>query len=156
MLIGLMNYFERHLPYVGYYAPVGGSANPEKGTHPIDNQLRLIHDAFELKYDLKSMFCVSEDEAVREVAAGKRGDLVDRIYAAFQGYKDMHDMVIIPGTSVGSGRFDAEIASAIAAPALIACQAKDQSLQDIARKVMMKKVMLDDYKVCRYWLTVVH
>eukprot|EP00878_Enallax_costatus_P009319 GHUV01009739.1.p1 GENE.GHUV01009739.1~~GHUV01009739.1.p1 ORF type:complete len:586 (+),score=159.89 GHUV01009739.1:322-2079(+) len=147
LLIGLVNYFERHLPYVGYYAPVGGSANPEKGTHPMDNQLRLIHDAFELKYDLKSMFCVSEDEAVREVAAGKRGDLVDRIYAAFQGYKEMHDMVIVHGTSVGSGRFDAEIASAIAAPAVIACQAKDQSLNDIARKVMMKKVMLDDYKV---------
>lgn len=153
LLIGLVNYFERHLPYVGYYAPIGGSANPDKSNHPIDRQLRLIHDAFEFKYDVKSMMGVSEEEAVRDVAAGKRADLTDRIYAAFQGYREMHDMVIVHGTSVGSGKLDAEIASAISSPAVIACQAKGLSLQDITRKVMLKKALMDDHKVssrCSY------
>lgn len=109
--------------------------------------MRLIHDAFELKYDVKSMMGVPEDEAVRLLAAGKRAELLDRIYASFATYRDMHDMVIVHGTSLGSGKLDAEIASAISTPAVITCQAKDKSLQDITRKVMLKKVLLDDHKV---------
>jgi BioD-like phosphotransacetylase family protein len=84
--------------------------------------LRLVHDAFELRSDVRSMFGVPEEEAVRLVASGKRPELIDRIYASYAAYKDTHDVVIVQGTSLGSGKLDAEIAGALGAPAIIACQ----------------------------------
>eukprot|EP00882_Tetradesmus_deserticola_P027312 GHRQ01030204.1.p1 GENE.GHRQ01030204.1~~GHRQ01030204.1.p1 ORF type:complete len:190 (+),score=57.14 GHRQ01030204.1:123-692(+) len=101
LLLGLVNYFERHLPFVGYFAPIGGSANPSSGSHPMDRHLRLVHDTFEPKYDVKQMMGVPEEEAVRLVAAGQRAELLDRVYAAFAAFREMHDMVIVHGTSVG-------------------------------------------------------
>lgn len=110
------------LSAVGYFSPIGGSAHPESGNHPLDRHLRLVHDAFELHSDVKSMFGVAEDEAVRLLASGKRSELIDRIYASYAAYKDMHDVVLVQGSSIGSGKLDAEIAGAINAPAIIACQ----------------------------------
>ncbi|KAF8061400.1 pta [Scenedesmus sp. PABB004] len=147
LLLGLMNYFERHLPFVGYFAPIGGSANPDTGDHPLDRHLRLVHDTFELKYETRLMQGVAEEEAVRLVAAGRRGELLDRIYASFVAYKEMHDMVIVHGTAIGSGKLDAEIASALESPALITAQAKDASITDIARRTLLKKALLDEHKV---------
>lgn len=88
----------------------------------MDRHLKLVHDAFELRSDVRSMFGVCEDEAVKLVASGRRPELIDRIYASFAAYKDMHDVVIVQGTSLGSGKLDAEIAGALGAPAVIACQ----------------------------------
>lgn len=51
--------------------------------------------------------------------------------------------------AAGSGKLDAEIASAISSPAIITCQAKDQSLADLKRKILLKKALLDDHKVRR-------
>lgn len=109
---------------VGYFSPIGGTAHPETGSHPLDKHLRLVHDTFELRSDVKSMFGVAEDEAVRLVASGKRAELIDRIYASYMAYKDSHDVVLVQGTSLGSGKLDAEIAGALNAPAIIACQVK--------------------------------
>ena len=68
--MGLVNYFEHHLPYVGYFAPIGGTANPETGSHPMDKQLKLIHDSFELKYDVKTMMGITEEEAASQSTQG--------------------------------------------------------------------------------------
>jgi hypothetical protein len=46
---------QRHLPFVGYFAPIGGSANPDSGSHPLDRHLKLVRDSFELKYDIKQV-----------------------------------------------------------------------------------------------------
>jgi hypothetical protein len=42
LLLGLLNYFERHLPFVGYFTPVGGSgeAGPLPGV--VQKHLELI------------------------------------------------------------------------------------------------------------------
>jgi hypothetical protein len=47
------------------------------------------------------MMGVPEEEAVRLVAAGQRAELLDRVYASFAAYREMHDMVIVHGTGVG-------------------------------------------------------
>eukprot|EP00775_Hariotina_reticulata_P002838 gene2838-3131_t len=146
LLLGLVNYFERHLPYVGYFMPIAGTAHPETGDHPLDKQLRLIHDAFELKYDIRSMMGVPEEEAVKLVTSGKRAELLDKIFAAYTSYKEMHDVVLVHGVALGAGRLDADVASAINAPAILTCQAKDQTAADIVRKVTIKKALLDDFK----------
>jgi BioD-like phosphotransacetylase family protein len=109
---------------VGYFCPIGGSAHPDSGSHPLDRHLRLVHDAFELCSDVKTMFGVAEDEAVKLLAMGKRAELIDRIYASYAAYKDMHDVVLVQGTSIGTGKLDAEIAGVLNAPAIIACQVR--------------------------------
>lgn len=147
LILGLVNYFERHMPDVGYFSPIGGTAHPETGSHPLDKHLRLVHDAFELRSDVRSMFGVAEDEAVRLVASGKRAELIDRIYASYMSYKDSHDVVLVQGTSLGSGKLDAEIAGALNAPAIIACQAKDLPIGELVQKATMKKVLLSEQKV---------
>jgi len=110
------------VPAVGYFSPIGGSADPETGTLPLDRHLRLVHDAFQLRSDVRSMIGVPHDEAVKLVTSGRRPELIDRIYAAYAAYKDAHDIVIVQGTSLGTGKLDAEIAGALNAPAIIACQ----------------------------------
>lgn len=147
LLLGLVNYFERHMPYVGYFCPIGGSAHPDSGSHPLDRHLRLVHDAFELCSDVKTMFGVAEDEAVKLLAMGKRAELIDRIYASYAAYKDMHDVVLVQGTSIGTGKLDAEIAGVLNAPAIIACQAKDLPIGEIVQKATLKKVMMIEQKV---------
>lgn len=107
---------------MGYFAPIGGTAHPDTGSHAMDRHLRLVHDAFQLRSDIRSMFGVTEDEAVRLLASGHRSDLIDRIYASYAAYKDMHDVVIVQGTMLGTGKLDAEIAGALNAPAIIAAQ----------------------------------
>jgi hypothetical protein len=53
---------------------------------------------------LLQMMGVPEEEAVRLVAAGQRAELLDRVYASFAAYKEMHDMVIVHGTAIGEGQ----------------------------------------------------
>jgi BioD-like phosphotransacetylase family protein len=80
------------------------------------------------------MFGVAEDDAVKLLASGKRAELIDRIYASYAAYKDMHDVVLVQGTSIGSGKLDAEIAGALNAPTIIACQVgtcRDQCVLDL-------------------------
>jgi hypothetical protein len=50
---------------------------------------------------LLQMMGVPEEEAVRLIAAGQRSELLDRVYASFTAYREMHDMVIVHGTAVG-------------------------------------------------------
>jgi BioD-like phosphotransacetylase family protein len=147
LLLGLVNYFERHLPYVGYFIPIAGTAHPETGDHALDKQLRLVHDAFELKYDMKAMMGVPEEEAVKLLTSGKKAELLDRIFASYTSYKEMHDVVLVHGLGLGTGRLDADVASAINAPAIITCRASNQTAADIVRKVQLKKALLDDLKV---------
>lgn len=124
-LLTVLQHFLPVLCAVGYFAPIGGSADPSKGTHPTDRHLQLMRDAFELRSDLRSMSGVPEDEAVKLMASGKRAELMDRIFASFTAYKDMHDVVIVQGATLGSGRLDAEIAGVLNTPTIIACQVRD-------------------------------
>jgi hypothetical protein len=50
---------------------------------------------------LPQMMGVPEEEAVRLVAAGQRAELLDRVYASFAAFREMHDMVIVHGTAIG-------------------------------------------------------
>lgn len=50
LILGLLNYFERHLPFVGYFSPITGSHNAGS-QHPVDRHLQLIRSVFEMKGD---------------------------------------------------------------------------------------------------------
>jgi hypothetical protein len=44
LILGLLNYFERHLPRVGYFTPLGGS--PRGAAHPTDAHVKLVQSVF--------------------------------------------------------------------------------------------------------------
>jgi hypothetical protein len=44
LILGMLNYFERHLPFVGYFTPIGGA--PGVGKDLTGPHLRLIQSVF--------------------------------------------------------------------------------------------------------------
>jgi BioD-like phosphotransacetylase family protein len=147
LLLGLVNYFERHLPYVGYFAPIGGTANVDS-KNTVDAQLRLVHGAFEQKQDIRSMFGVPADEATRMIAAGKTADMMDQIYSAYAAYKDMNDVVVVQGTDVGAEDMDSQIAAALGTPAIITVKWHEgNSVSDVHTKLLLKRQALAEHKV---------
>jgi len=147
LLLGLVNYFERHLPYVGYFAPIGGTASVDTN-HPVDQHLRLIHDVFDLKHDVRQMVGLPEDEATRMIAAGKTADMLDRIYASYAAYKDMHDVVIVQATGVGTEEVEAQLAASLGCPAIITGRmGKHLGVADLHTQLVLKRHSLVDHKV---------
>ena len=60
-IVGLFNYFERHLPGVGFFSPIAAQGHDGH----VDLHVELIHKAFGLGHDVRSMSAVTEDEATR-------------------------------------------------------------------------------------------
>lgn len=46
LLLGMLNYFERHLPYVGYFTPFGGAAAGKASALPTDAHVKLMQSVF--------------------------------------------------------------------------------------------------------------
>jgi hypothetical protein len=154
LLLGLVNYFERHLPYVGYFAPIGGTAAVDTD-HPVDQHLRLIHDVFDLKHDVRQMVGLPEDEATRMIAAGKTADMLDRIYASFAAYKSMHDVVIVQGSGVGTEEVEAQLAASLSCPAIITGRmGRHLGVADLHTQLVLKRQSLVDHKASRGCLMV--
>ena len=64
-IVGLFNYFERHMPGVGYFNPIAAQGADGK----VDLHVDLIHKTFGLRHDMRNMYAVTEDEATRVGAA---------------------------------------------------------------------------------------
>ena len=68
LILGLLNYFERHLPFVGYFAPWAGSLNAST-QHPIDRHIQLVRSVFEMKGDTR---CAAAAAAAAAPARSRR------------------------------------------------------------------------------------
>lgn len=147
-MIGLMNYFERHIPYVGLFSSVAGTGGSDS-PHPVDKHLQLIHAAFNHRgADLQNMIGATEDEATKAMAAGKLNDLLDKIYGNFAAYKEEHDLVVVEGASIGGSEFDAQIAGALNTPVLLGLNAEGHATAgDLFNLAMLKRQIYLDHKV---------
>jgi BioD-like phosphotransacetylase family protein len=61
----------------------------------------MVHSAFALKDDPRTMYAVTRKEAVGLLAQDKGDELLDRIYTAYEEYSEKHDLVVIEGTHEG-------------------------------------------------------
>ncbi|EFJ49262.1 phosphate acetyltransferase [Volvox carteri f. nagariensis] len=131
LLLGLMNYFEKHLPKVGYFQPITGRPSPDSKLKA-DRTLELMHSVFKMTCEPDHMVGVQEAEAARLIAAGKQAELLDRIYAAYVSYKEGHDVVLVdgPGQMMGDTELDAQIASALGSPVLMAMMGNHSFVAD--------------------------
>lgn len=145
-LLGLVNYFERHLPFVGFFIPVAGPPLPGSSSG-VDRHVELIHQAFDWKFDVKNMMGVSEEEATRAISLGKGNDVLDKIYAKYAAYKEQHDVVVIEGTKLG-GDMDAQISAALNAPVLLTVAADpNASANDMYNEAMLRLQVFREHKV---------
>jgi BioD-like phosphotransacetylase family protein len=126
LLLGLLNYLERHLPDVGYFLPVGSPTTERDPITGLDRRAQLVAAQSDHRAlgDPRDMVAVAEEEAALMIASGRTSELLDRIYAAYAAMKDRHDMVVVEGTGVGGAEFEAQVAAALGTPVLLALDAR--------------------------------
>jgi len=125
LLLGLTNYFERHVARVGYFLPVGGPSadrDPRTGADPRAELVAAASDHRALG-DPRLMVAVPEEEAARLMASGRASELLDRIYSAFAAARLRHDVVVVEGTGVGGSEFEAQVCAALGTPVLLTLNA---------------------------------
>lgn len=70
LLIGLMDYFLRHIPSIGFFQPIGSPHTPTGSHSAAQSHADLLHAAFPLKGSPESSVGVTQQEAVRTKAHG--------------------------------------------------------------------------------------
>ncbi|EFJ50359.1 phosphate acetyltransferase [Volvox carteri f. nagariensis] len=149
LLLGFFNYFERHLPHVGFFEPIAHEALASSELK-IDRHVELVYKVFNLKGDATRMTGVQDAEAARMIANGQHSELLDRIYANFVSYKEGHDLVLVegPGPLMGGTELDAQIAATINAPVLMTMTGSPNcSVSDYYNRAMVKRQVFLDHKV---------
>ncbi|KAI8473674.1 MAG: phosphate acetyltransferase [Monoraphidium minutum] len=142
-----MNYFERHLPFVGYFSPLAGTYGATSD-HPVDRHLRLIRSVYEMKGDASQMVGQLEDEAARLIAGGKTADLLDRMYANYAKYKESKDLVLVTSPPMVGEQLDAQIASALGAPVLLAMDGSEGlTAAELYRQASLRQQLFREHKV---------
>ena len=86
--------------------PIAGDAFPSDTGGGASRYVELLSRSFNITDAPQDMTAVSRREAVAALAHEKPGELLDRIFAAFQDYKAkyQHDMVLVGGTHEGNSR----------------------------------------------------
>ncbi|KAK9820016.1 hypothetical protein WJX72_005170 [[Myrmecia] bisecta] len=105
--------------------------------------VELLHEAFGLAEPMSRMVGVRGYEAVQLLASGRQDELMDRIFDAYESYKELHELVILEGVSTGSlGRttadLDAKIASVLNTPVLMVQDAD----RDVGEAQMLNAAMI--------------
>lgn len=128
VLIGMMNYFQRHVPRVGYFQPIGTDQFPHSMTG-LPRHVELLHSVFQMPGDPTRMFGLSKAEAMSLLATGKTGEMMDWLYEAYEQYRKGFDLVLVEGPSMDSMgsnflELSAQIASNLGAPAMLLTNAE--------------------------------
>lgn len=100
MLIGLMEYFQRHVPSVGFFMPIGTEPLQGNTDLPVPKHIALLRKHFGLRDSPRSMYGVSQKEAQALLAAGRTEELMDRIWTSYSDYKQGKEMVIVEGATL--------------------------------------------------------
>lgn len=86
--------------------PIAGDPFPSDTGGGASRYVELLSKSFNISDAPQDMTAVSRREVVAALATEKPGELLDRIFAAFQDYKAKykHDMILIGGTHEGATR----------------------------------------------------
>ncbi|KAG2450893.1 hypothetical protein HYH02_004725 [Chlamydomonas schloesseri] len=151
LLLGWLNYLERHLPHVGFFEPIGGKALAGSELK-VDRHVELMYRVFKMSGDPKRMTGISDAEAALLIANGKQPEVLDRIYAAYMAYKDGAELDLClvegPGPLMGGTELDAQIAAALNAPVLMSMSGRpNATANDYYNTAMVKRQVFADHKV---------
>lgn len=99
LLIGLMDYFLRHIPSIGFFQPIGNARTSPGSRTSTPSHADLLHAAFPLKGSPDSSVGITQQEAVTRLAAGQVEDLMEDIYQAYEKYRAGFDAVVMEGAT---------------------------------------------------------
>eukprot|EP00884_Botryococcus_braunii_P005478 jgi/Botrbrau1/14931/Bobra.0018s0035.1 len=85
VLLGLMDYFERFIPRIGYFQPLAGEKFVNSTTG-LPRHVELLHTYFKMGGDPKAMVALQREDALDMLTAGQEDEMLDAVYAAFQQY----------------------------------------------------------------------
>ncbi|KAL3156629.1 hypothetical protein ABBQ38_000914 [Trebouxia sp. C0009 RCD-2024] len=148
ILLGLTDYFERHMSSVGFFQPVSGEAFPNSSSG-LSRHIDLMRSAFKMKQDPSQQSGISAKEAAKLLSTGQTEELMDIIYNKYVEYRKQHDLVVIEGLSgrePGLGNvndLDAKIAATLETPVLLVLDSQTEqgfsSATDLANAVLIGK-----------------
>ncbi|KAL3132395.1 hypothetical protein ABBQ32_008961 [Trebouxia sp. C0010 RCD-2024] len=148
ILLGLTDYFERHMSSVGFFQPVSGEAFPNSSSG-LSRHIDLMRSAFKMKQDPSQQSGISAKEAAKLLSVGQTDELMDIIYNKYVEYRKQHDLVVIEGLSgrePGLGNvndLDAKIAATLETPVLLVLDSQTEqgfsSATDLANAVLIGK-----------------
>jgi phosphate acetyltransferase len=120
ILIGLLEYFQRHIPSVGFFMPVGSEPLTNVDP-PVPKHVALLRKHFSLVDPARSMYGVPQSEASSLLASGRTDELLDRVWSAYSEYRRGKELVIVEGSYVEgvanqvelNGRFASELGAPV-------------------------------------------
>mmetsp|Transcript_4754 Transcript_4754/g.13675 ORF Transcript_4754/g.13675 Transcript_4754/m.13675 type:complete len:790 (-) Transcript_4754:298-2667(-) len=154
LLIGLMEFFLRRYPKVGFFQPVAGLPFPHS-TSGLPRHVELLRSAFSANEEGHPMqqFAVTREECVDMIAHGQTDQLMQRVDEAFQAYVPRFSFTIAEGThqdgpvGVPGDRLllNARLASIMGAPVLLALDMRpDASFADHANFAAIARDTVDE------------
>jgi phosphate acetyltransferase len=139
--LGIMTILDRTIHRIGFFRPV---AIPYRligsETTVPDRDIHLMREVFKLDCEVSEMFGVTGKQAESMTAAGKQGELLERILEAYKRLEEKVDFVVCEGTeflsSTSSMEFDfnTQVARDLNAPVVLVVDGSSSDAEEIFSK----------------------
>ena len=137
--LGVMEMLFRKLDCVGFFRPI---INPDS-QNPKDPDIQLISAQFNLSLPYEKMYGITQAEADRLMALGKKGEIIEKIIEKYNDAQRHCDFILCEGTdfvsSTAGVEFDinASIIKNLSCPVLLIANAFQKPLKDVSRLVSL-------------------
>ncbi|MCP4719271.1 MAG: phosphate acetyltransferase, partial [Desulfobacteraceae bacterium] len=137
--LGVMEMLFRKLDCVGFFRPI---INPDSENSK-DPDIQLIAAQFNLSLPYEKMYGITQAEADRLMALGKKGEIIERIIEKYNDAQRHCDFILCEGTdfvsSTAGVEFDinASIIKNLSCPVLLVANAFQKPLKDVSRLVSL-------------------
>lgn len=137
--LGVMEMLFRKLDCVGFFRPI---INPDS-QNPKDPDIQLIAAQFNLSLPYEKMYGITQAEADRLMALGKKGEIIEKIIEKYNDAQRHCDFILCEGTdfvsSTAGVEFDinASIIKNLSCPVLLIANAFQKPLKDVSRLVSL-------------------
>ncbi len=137
--LGLMEMLSRKRARLGFFRPVIAHADRP------DNDIQLIADRYGLEIGVRAVHAFTHDEAQRELAAGRHGEVLKAILDRYKQLEAECDFVLCEGTdytgvsSAFEFDFNATVAKNLGAPILPVIRGRDRTADEIHNAIQVAR-----------------
>lgn len=137
--LGVMEMLFRKLDCVGFFRPI---INPDAKT-PQDPDILLMATQFNLTLPYEKMYGITQAEAERLMALGKKGEIIERIIEKYTDAQRHCNFILCEGTDFVSSTasievdINASIIKNLSCPVLLVANAFQKPLEDVSRLISL-------------------
>ncbi len=136
--LGVMEMLLGKIDRVGFFRPI---INMDQGLKNPDNDINLISSRFNLEIPYEKMYGCTSKDVENLIAAGKDGEILERIIRKYNQLTETCDFVLCEGTDFASSTasfeldINAEISKNLGSPVLLVANAYQKGMDDILRSI---------------------